>query len=63
MVRLTLIARIQDGLPLAEGLDSEKDTDIDQYKAQAKVGHECHEHFLRAVSCLSVFARKSLQDA
>ncbi len=37
MVRLTLIARITDGLPLAEGLDSEKDNEIDQYKAQAKV--------------------------
>jgi vesicle transport protein SEC22 len=37
MVRLTLIARISDGLPLAEGLDSEKDLEIDAYKAQAKV--------------------------
>jgi hypothetical protein len=37
MVRLTLIARVFDGLPLAEGLDSEKDPEIDQYKSQAKV--------------------------
>lgn len=37
MVRLTLIARISDGLPLAEGLDSEKDSEIDGYKGQAKV--------------------------
>ncbi len=37
MVRLTLIARVQDGLPLAEGLDSEKDAEIDSYKTQAKV--------------------------
>jgi hypothetical protein len=37
MVRLTLIARISDGLPLAEGLDSEKDGEIDGYKSQAKV--------------------------
>ncbi|KXZ49507.1 SEC22 protein [Gonium pectorale] len=36
MVRLTLIARVQDGLPLAEGLDSEKDEEIDTYKTQAK---------------------------
>ncbi|GIL73937.1 hypothetical protein Vretimale_5117 [Volvox reticuliferus] len=36
MVRLTLIARVQDGLPLAEGLDSEKDGEIDAYKSQAK---------------------------
>ncbi|GFR51302.1 hypothetical protein Agub_g13665 [Astrephomene gubernaculifera] len=36
MVRLTLIARVQDGLPLAEGLDSEKDAEIDAYKSQAK---------------------------
>ncbi len=37
MVRLTLIARLTDGLPLAEGLDSEKDNEIDAYKGQAKV--------------------------
>lgn len=38
MVRLTLIARVHDGLPLAEGLDSDKDAEIEQYKNQAKVG-------------------------
>jgi hypothetical protein len=38
MVRLTLIARASDGLPLAEGLDSDKDPEIDAYKQQAKVG-------------------------
>lgn len=37
MVRLTLIARVSDGLPLAEGLDNDKDPEIDQYKSQAKV--------------------------
>jgi hypothetical protein len=37
MVRLTLIARASDGLPLAEGLESDKDPDIEGYKAQAKV--------------------------
>lgn len=37
MVRFTLISRVHDCLPLAEGLDSEKDGEIDQYKAQAKV--------------------------
>ncbi|GBF94460.1 hypothetical protein Rsub_06994 [Raphidocelis subcapitata] len=36
MVRLTLIARASDGLPLAEGLDSDKDPEIDAYKQQAK---------------------------
>lgn len=36
MVRLTLIARVHDGLPLAEGLDSDKDAELDQYKQQAK---------------------------
>ena len=41
MVRLTLIARVHDGLPLAEGLDSEKDAEIDAYKSQAKVGARC----------------------
>ncbi|KAK9843547.1 hypothetical protein WJX81_008182 [Elliptochloris bilobata] len=36
MVRLTLITRVRDGLPLAEGLDSDKDHDLDKYKQQAK---------------------------
>lgn len=36
MVRLTLIARTSDGLALAEGLDSDKDPEVDSYKAQAK---------------------------
>ena len=37
MVRLTLISRVHDGLSLAEGLDNEKDKDLDHYKLQAKV--------------------------
>jgi hypothetical protein len=37
MVRLTLIARQRDGLPLAEGLDNDKDPDLVSYKQQAKV--------------------------
>ena len=28
MVKLTLIARVIDGLPLAEGLDSDKDSEV-----------------------------------
>ncbi|KAK9823230.1 hypothetical protein WJX72_001198 [[Myrmecia] bisecta] len=36
MVRLTLIARVIDGLPLAEGLENDKDHDLDVYKQQAK---------------------------
>lgn len=36
-VKLTLIARVNDGLPLAEGLDTDKDQDLDYYKQQAKV--------------------------
>lgn len=36
MVRLTLLARVRDGLPLAEGLDREKDPHIDTCKQQAK---------------------------
>ena len=36
MVKLTLIARVADGLPLAEGLETEKNTDLDAYKQQAK---------------------------
>lgn len=37
MVRLTLLARITDGLPLAEGLDDDQNNDLDQFKMQAKV--------------------------
>ena len=37
MVRLTLLARITDGLPLAEGLDDDQNQDLNQYKQQAKV--------------------------
>mmetsp|Transcript_10130 Transcript_10130/g.25936 ORF Transcript_10130/g.25936 Transcript_10130/m.25936 type:complete len:218 (-) Transcript_10130:65-718(-) len=36
MVRLTLIARVTDGLPLAEGLESDKSSDLETYKQQAK---------------------------
>uniref|UniRef100_A0A6U1I5Q4 Longin domain-containing protein n=1 Tax=Tetraselmis chuii TaxID=63592 RepID=A0A6U1I5Q4_9CHLO len=36
MVRLTIIARVTDGLPLAEGLESDKSSDLEQYKQQAK---------------------------
>ena len=42
MVRLTLLSRVHDGLPLAEGLDNEKDRDLDQYKLQAKVQRAHH---------------------
>lgn len=35
MVKLTLISRVNDGLPLAEGLDI--NNDLDPYKQQAKV--------------------------
>jgi vesicle transport protein SEC22 len=37
MVRLTLIARQRDGLPLAEGLDNDKDRELSSGKQQAKV--------------------------
>uniref|UniRef100_A0A383V4V3 Longin domain-containing protein n=1 Tax=Tetradesmus obliquus TaxID=3088 RepID=A0A383V4V3_TETOB len=38
MVRLTMIARVSDGLPLAEGLDRDEDPELRQYdyKSQAK---------------------------
>ncbi|KAF2323579.1 hypothetical protein GH714_036195 [Hevea brasiliensis] len=37
MVKLTMIARVTDGLPLAEGLDDGRDVkDIEMYKQQAK---------------------------
>ena len=38
MVKLTMIARVTDGLPLAEGLDDGHDQkDIEFYKQQAKL--------------------------
>lgn len=37
MVKLTLLARVTDGLPLAEGLDDDQNHDLDQFKMQAKV--------------------------
>lgn len=37
MVKLTIIARVTDGLPLAEGLDDGRDQDIEFYKQQAKL--------------------------
>lgn len=37
MVRLTMISRITDALPLAEGLDNDKEMELEQYKQQAKV--------------------------
>jgi vesicle transport protein SEC22 len=37
MVKLTMIARVTDGLPLSEGLDDGRDLkDADFYKQQAK---------------------------
>ena len=36
MVRLTLLARITDGLPLAEGLEDDQNHDLLQFKQQAK---------------------------
>lgn len=36
MVKLTMLARVADGLPLAEGLDSDRQQDLEHYKQQAK---------------------------
>lgn len=36
MVKLTMIARVTDGLPLAEGLDNGRDPQDEFYKQQAK---------------------------
>ena len=51
MVRLTLIARVRDGLPLAEGLDSDKEHNLDVYKQQAKVQQLCAFCAAREGSC------------
>ena len=32
-----MLARVADGLPLAEGLDSDRQGDLEYYKQQAKV--------------------------
>ena len=37
MVKLTTITRIRDALPLAEGLDADKEHELYSYKSQAKV--------------------------
>lgn len=37
MVKVTMIARVMDGLPLAEGLDDGRDVqDVEYYKQQIK---------------------------
>jgi hypothetical protein len=36
MVKLTILARVTDGLPLAEGLDDGNQKDLEFYKQQAK---------------------------
>ncbi len=48
MVKLMLIARVADGLPLAEGLETEKNADFDTYKQQAKARAACHRSRRRA---------------
>lgn len=53
MVKLTLIARVADGLPLAEGLDTDKSHELDQFKQQAKVSR-------RALSLLHSHANPTL---
>ena len=35
-MKVTLIARVSDGLPLAEGLETEKGGELEGYKQQAK---------------------------
>lgn len=37
MVKLTIIARVRDGLILAEGLDADKEEGMYLFKGQAKV--------------------------
>lgn len=41
MVKVTLLARVSDGLPLAESLDNEREHNLDAYKQQAKVCVRC----------------------
>lgn len=39
-MKITLIARARDGLPLAEGLDTDKEHEMYSYKSQAKVSSD-----------------------
>lgn len=58
MVRLTLIARTRDGLPLAEGLDADKEHEMYSYKSQAKVRRRGRRWDRRAVGWrLAAFGR------
>lgn len=54
MVKLTTITRIRDALPLAEGLDADKEHELYSYKSQAKVCRatfSCGDHHGDAVVC------------
>jgi hypothetical protein len=48
MVKLTLIHRVRDGLPLAEGLDTDKDHEMYSYKSQAKVNMQADHAMKRS---------------
>ncbi len=55
-MKLTLLARLTDGLPLAEGLDTDKSSNLEQYKQQAKVIIER----MTLLIFFTVFSRKAL---
>ena len=44
MVRVTLLSRLEDGLPLAEGVETDKElgADLETLKPQAKVDLQNH---------------------
>ena len=57
MVRLTLLARITDGLPLAEGLEDDQNHDLLQFKQQAKACSIAIYHVIKTVvvmTCICV---------
>lgn len=68
MVKLTLIARVTDGLPLAEGLDDGRDQkDIEFYKQQAKqlckeLSRRQHEPSRMSVETGSYFFQYPLRE-
>ena len=51
MVKVTMVARVRDGLPLCEGLEMDKIPDMDSYKQQAKVGGRVVCALIRGQRC------------
>ncbi|TYG58954.1 hypothetical protein ES288_D08G263300v1 [Gossypium darwinii] len=61
MVKLTMIARVTNGLPLAEGLDDGRDlTDAEMYKQQAELESFKMEYANAQLECNEVDERANI---